>query len=1587
MDRQVAYDLFIAQLERRGIKGIDLRKEIPGLLAWGFAKGVFANPHAVHELSEWRLLGDKLWEAVLEDDKTAKKLGKIWQMVHNTLLQQIAEKKAAERAVEAHKKNLNYGQDGEPLAPGVTQVLLPIASKPACTAADNEDEPTAPPEIDLQEEGDWDQADRQPKAQKNRSRSLSPAFTALQHLRQESDPIPGALSDLREEMARQRREAWANVARRGLEEGDEIMIEAANAIACPVTYTPQYDQNGQVTGHLAEYSPLDWKLLTQLRQTVAQFGFKSEPVKQILDYMFDTMLLLPNDLRGISKLIFTQHQQLLFNAHWQAMVNESIAVQRAQGDPLHGVTVDELMGLGLYLRTEAQMLIGADKVREAMRLVRAAIDRVKDTSGVPMYMGIKQGQEESFGSFIDKAAAAIERAGVPEYMRGALLKQCALQNSNDATKRVLATLGANWTIEEALERMALQPTGPQVFLVDAIKELGLGLQKQAESTQAQVLAALAPLRAPTVASTAAEGGQKAPSLRCYRCGKRRTYAASVPCPGSMVPELPIKYSQHFRMSPAAGKLVTERQRPRDTNCRSNSTTSCLQPATAGSLGLDLAAAVDVTLMTSHPVKISTGVHGPLRIQDHNYGALLIGRSSVSIMGLFVLPGIIDADYTGEIQIMAHTPFPPLAVKKGQRIAQLIPLPQLTSVIPPNSVQNRGNKGFGSSGIACLTMDLHTRPKKQDAAGKVLDRWAIMSREEEIITLQQFLRFGETKSIVELMAIQEKEGQAVAVPSSKTDSDIRTFIESNNRTRSPSLLAHLENSNPSSIHHFENIPNSLAFLLPFQYINPVSAPLLGLPPNGLLLEQPAMRLREPSLTTQNEYNESSESEVSPTPFKNEQASSRNALTSITNVEPKTEPACVSPVQTPTPVNDLSKTEHTKSSFRIHRMRRMGSASRKGRVFCNACGKTFYDKGTLKIHYNAVHLKIKHRCTIEGCNMVFSSLRSRNRHSANPNPRLHMPMLRNNRDKDLIRATSGAATPVIASTKSNLTLTSPGRPPMGFTTPPLDPVLQNPLPSQLVFPALKTVQPVPPFYRNLLTPGEMVSPPTSLPTSPIIPAVSGMEQHPPPPSESSVPSVLMPTPEPNADLAPKKKPRKSSMPVKIEKEVIDTADEFDDEDEEVNDRSTMVNDIGHDNHCHSQEEMSPGLSVKDFSKSDRGRCMSRPDIRRADSMTSEDQEHERDYENESESSEPKLCEESLEGDDRLHEPGEKSMMHSDRPDENHNDSSNQDVIKVKEEYTDPTYDMFYMSQYGLYNGGSASMAALHESFASTFNYSSPQKFSPEGEMCSSPDPKICYVCKKSFKSSYSVKLHYRNVHLKEMHVCTVAGCNAAFPSRRSRDRHSANINLHRKLLTKELDDMGLDTSQPSLSKDLRDEFLVKIYGAQHQMGLDIREDTSSPAGTEDSHMNGYGRGMAEDYMVLDLSTTSSIQSSSSIHSSRESDAGSDEGILLDDVDGASDSGESAHKADAPALAVGMGTDVPGSLMFNSVSVSNGGIMCNICHKMYSNKGTLRVHYKTVHLREMHKCKVPGCNMMFSSVRSRNRHSQNPNLHKNIPFTSVD
>ncbi|NXW26315.1 POK9 protein, partial [Circaetus pectoralis] len=175
------------------------------------------------------------------------------------------------------------------------------------------------------------------------------------------------------------------------------------------------------------------------------------------------------------------------------------------------------------------------------------------------------------------------------------------------------------------------------------------------------------------------------------------------------------------LSPEIGKLPEQReQRPRrDTNSSCNATSAIhsisqqLQPATSGSLGMDVAAAVDVTIMTTHPHKIPTGFKGPIMINGRAVGGLLLGRSSTTMMGLFVLPGVIDADYCGEVMIMAYTQYPPLKISKGQRLAQLIPLPQITKEVTPMQQKPRGQEGFGSTGgLILMTVDLSDRPRKK-----------------------------------------------------------------------------------------------------------------------------------------------------------------------------------------------------------------------------------------------------------------------------------------------------------------------------------------------------------------------------------------------------------------------------------------------------------------------------------------------------------------------------------------------------------------------------------------------------------------------------------------------------------------------------------------------------------------------------------------------------------------------------------------------------------------------------------------------------------------------------------------------------------
>ena len=78
--------------------------------------------------------------------------------------------------------------------------------------------------------------------------------------------------------------------------------------------------------------------------------------------------------------------------------------------------------------------------------------------------------------------------------------------------------------------------------------------------------------------------------------------------------------------------------------------------------------------------VESDFKGPL---PPNTVGLLLGRSSVTLQGLVVHPGVIDSDYTGQVKIMVSSPRGIVAISPGDRIAQLFLLLSCHFKFPAN----------------------------------------------------------------------------------------------------------------------------------------------------------------------------------------------------------------------------------------------------------------------------------------------------------------------------------------------------------------------------------------------------------------------------------------------------------------------------------------------------------------------------------------------------------------------------------------------------------------------------------------------------------------------------------------------------------------------------------------------------------------------------------------------------------------------------------------------------------------------------------------------------------------------------------------
>jgi dUTP pyrophosphatase len=124
-------------------------------------------------------------------------------------------------------------------------------------------------------------------------------------------------------------------------------------------------------------------------------------------------------------------------------------------------------------------------------------------------------------------------------------------------------------------------------------------------------------------------------------------------------------------------------------------------ATEHAAGLDVVAAEDVTLAPGARHAVATGF--AIAIPE-GYEVQVRPRSGLALKhGITCLntPGTIDADYRGEVKvILANLGDAPFEVKRGERIAQLVPAAvQRASFAEVAELDDtaRGSGGFGSTG--------------------------------------------------------------------------------------------------------------------------------------------------------------------------------------------------------------------------------------------------------------------------------------------------------------------------------------------------------------------------------------------------------------------------------------------------------------------------------------------------------------------------------------------------------------------------------------------------------------------------------------------------------------------------------------------------------------------------------------------------------------------------------------------------------------------------------------------------------------------------------------------------------------------------
>lgn len=121
----------------------------------------------------------------------------------------------------------------------------------------------------------------------------------------------------------------------------------------------------------------------------------------------------------------------------------------------------------------------------------------------------------------------------------------------------------------------------------------------------------------------------------------------------------------------------------------------------GDAGMDIFSCQDVEIAPGTHEVISTGLKIAI---PEGHGGFVWDKSGISVKNhITIIAGVIDSNYRGELKIaLSNLGKKPYQVKKGEKIAQLIiksvVAPEIMEVDELSNTDERGDKGFGSSGL-------------------------------------------------------------------------------------------------------------------------------------------------------------------------------------------------------------------------------------------------------------------------------------------------------------------------------------------------------------------------------------------------------------------------------------------------------------------------------------------------------------------------------------------------------------------------------------------------------------------------------------------------------------------------------------------------------------------------------------------------------------------------------------------------------------------------------------------------------------------------------------------------------------------------